>query len=227
MKLLIIEDEVDLARMLQKGLQKRGYVVDMAHDGLEGLETACINDYDAIVLDLNLPTLDGLDVLERLRAEKPDSRVLILSARSEIEDRVKGLELGASDYLPKPFDFRELEARIGVLLRREFVQKDTALHGRGIKLMLNEKRAASEAGDLIPLAPREYAILEYMMLHSDRTISAEELIEHVWSSDADYFSASVKVHISSLRRKLRAAVGDEVIQTVRGRGYIIEGVRGR
>lgn len=222
MKLLVIEDEIDLARLVQRGLKKKGYLVDVCHDGLEGLGTALTNDYDALILDLNLPTMDGLDVLKSLRREGRDKRVLILSARSEIEDRVLGLELGASDYLPKPFDFRELEARIDALLRRKFVQQNQQLNLKGISIDVRMRKVYDSEHNPVELTPREYALLEYLALHAGRVVSAEELIEHVWSSDVDSFTASVKTHVSSLRKKLLPVCGCDPIETVRGSGYLIK-----
>jgi DNA-binding response OmpR family regulator len=222
MKLLIIEDEIDLARLIQRGLRKKGYLADVCHDGLEGLETALINSYDALILDLNLPTMDGLDVLKALRKEGRDTRVLILSARSEIEDRVLGLELGASDYLPKPFDFRELEARIDALLRRKFVQLGQRIKLKGIYIDVRMRKIYDTEHNPVEISPREYSLLEYLALHAGRVVSAEELIEHVWSSDVDSFTASVKTHISSLRKKLLPVCGCDPIETVRGSGYLIK-----
>lgn len=221
MKILVIEDEGDLARLIQRGLKKKGYLVDTSLDGVEGAALACINDYDAVILDLNLPSMDGLEVLQTIRREKPDTRVLILSARSEVEDRVMGLELGASDYLPKPFDFRELEARISALLRRAFVQKDQEITVGGVTVDFRKKQAYGRDRTPLELTPREYALLEYLALHAGRVVSAEELLEHVWSSDADSFTASVKVHISSLRKKLTPLCGGNPIATVRGSGYLL------
>ena len=221
MKLLIIEDEKDLAKLIRRGLEKKGYLVDLCHDGLEGLEMATVNEYDVLILDLNLPSIDGLEVLSNLRKEEKNTPVLILSARGEVEDRVLGLNLGASDYLAKPFDFRELEARIDALLRREFVQQNQKHYIKGLCVDTQKKRAYDRASNLIDLTPREYALLEYLTLHGGRVISSEELIDHVWSSDANAFTASVKTHISSLRKKIIPICGCNPIETVRGSGYLL------
>ena len=215
MRLLIIEDEEQLLDALKKGLMKRGYAVDTAEDGITGSEMAYQNEYDVIILDLNLPGKDGIEVLEDIRTRSMTTKVLILSARSSVQ-----LDLGANDYLGKPFDFLELEARIRNLIRRDFVQQSTVIHLQNLTLDTAQKSAAVN-GHKLDLQPKEYAILEYMALHSGTVISAEELIEHIWDEEADMFSMSVKVHISNLRKKISAYGDSSLIVTVRGRGYMI------
>lgn len=220
MKLLIIEDDPDLSDILQKGFVKKKYIAEVALDGIEGCAQAIINDYDLIILDLNLPGMDGMDILSYIRKEKPNQRVLILSARSEVEDRVKGLNLGANDYLSKPFAFSELDARVRALLRREFTL--TAPVIRWHNLSLNTKSKSVYCGDsAVSLPPKEYAILEYLLYNVGRVVATEELIEHIWNSDVDLFSVSIKPHMSRLRKKLLSYTGREVIVTVRGNGYMI------
>lgn len=221
MKLLIIEDEIDLIHALEKGFRKKGYIVETAMDGKEGLGLYNINEYDIIILDLNLPSMDGMDILCAIRNKDKKQKVLILSARSAVEHRIKGLDMGANDYLSKPFDFGELEARVRSLLRREIIQQDVVLQCSSIKLDTKLKQVFTNTNDIIELAPKEYAILEYLMLNVDKIISAEKLIEHIWDSDANYFTDSVKVHISNIRKKLKEACGREVITTMRGHGYLI------
>lgn len=220
MKLLIIEDEIDLVNALKKGFIKKGYVVDCATDGEEGLELYHINEYDLIILDLNLPSMDGLKVLEAIRGKDKMQRVLILSARSAVSDRIKGLDMGANDYLSKPFDFGELDARVRSLLRCELIQHNTLIHYDDIKLDTRAKNISIK-GLTLCLAPREYAILEYLLLYQGKVISAESLIEHVWNSETNMFTDAVKVHISNIRKKLRETCGKEYITTVRGQGYLI------
>lgn len=220
MKLLIVEDDPDLSRLLQKGLTKKGYVAEIASDGIEGCSQAFINDYDLVILDLNLPGLDGMEVLSKIRRDKPDQRILILSARSQVEDRVKGLNMGANDYLTKPFDFAELEARISALLRREFSQAAPVICWG--PLSLNTRTKVLTCGEtVLNLPPKEFSILEYLLYNQGRTVSTEELIEHVWHSDVDLFSITIKPHMSRLRKKLLEHTGSEVICTVRGCGYLI------
>ena len=220
MRLLIIEDEEQLLDALKRGLTKRGYAVDTAEDGITGSEMAYQNEYDVIILDLNLPGKDGIEVLKDIRTRSMTTKVLILSARSSVPDKIKGLDLGANDYLGKPFDFLELEARIRNLIRRDFVQQSTVIHLQNLTLDTAQKSAAVN-GHKLDLQPKEYAILEYLALRSGTVISAEELIEHIWDEEADMFSMSVKVHISNLRKKISAYGDSGLIVTVRGRGYMI------
>ncbi len=220
MRLLIIEDEEQLLDALKRGLTKRGYAVDKAEDGITGSEMAYQNEYDVIILDLNLPGKDGIEVLKDIRTRSMTTKVLILSARSSVPDKIKGLDLGANDYLGKPFDFLELEARIRNLIRRDFVQQSTVIHLQNLTLDTAQKSAAVN-GHKLDLQPKEYAILEYLALHSGTVISSEELIEHIWDEEADMFSMSVKVHISNLRKKISAYGDSGLIVTVRGGGYMI------
>lgn len=217
MKLLLVEDEEKLSEFLAKGLRKCGYAVDTAYDGEDALGQYYVNEYDLIVLDLNLPVLDGLQVLEKIREQDKHIRILILSARIAVEDRIRGLEMGANDYLIKPFDFGELQARIHVLLRMQFIQNPSVLQYAGIKLDTASKTVQID-GIPIELTRKEFGILEYLMTYIGQVISAERLIEHVWSSDADPFSNSFKFHIHSLKKKL----GCNVIKNIRGCGYVVE-----
>lgn len=218
MKLLIIEDEEDMLAALKKGFEKKGYIVDTAADGAEGYELYQLNAYDLIVLDLNLPSMDGLEVLSAIREEDQEQRILILSARSKVEDRITGLDMGANDYLPKPFAFGELDARVRSLLRRETVQKDVVLTAGDLRLNTRTKTAFGK-GEALTLAPREYAILEYLLMHKGKVISSETLLDHMWDSEVNLFTDSVKVHISNIRKKLKDAGMADCIKTVRGSGY--------
>lgn len=217
MKLLIIEDEVSLQTALARGFIKLGYAVDAASDGEEALELYYSSRYDAIILDLNLPKLDGLEVLKEIRRDDRASKILILSARGEVEDKIKGLDLGANDYLAKPFNFRELEARIRALIRRDFSLQNTKISASGLTLDTALKRVYFR-GNEIKLTKKEYGILEYLMLNKGSIVRGEDLIEHVWSSDADLFSNAFKVHINALRKKLPP----DCIKNVRGQGYYVE-----
>lgn len=219
MKLLLVEDEELLSAAMAKGLRKRGYAVDCAFDGEEALELYGVNEYDLMILDLNLPKLDGMEVLRRIREQDGVLRVLILSARSTVPDKIAGLDGGSNDYLTKPFDFAELEARIRALLRQEVRMKDVCLSCGALQVDTAAKRVSWKE-EPVELTKKEYSILEYLMAHQDRVVSPEELIEHVWDSEADPFSNSFRFHISSLRKKLSSVCGtDDLIVTLRGQGY--------
>ncbi len=221
MKLLIIEDEEDLLRALKTGFEKKGYAVDTAADGTDGCEFAFINDYDLILLDLNLPGMDGLDILKKIRENDLRQKVLILSARSDYAQRIEGLDLGANDYLVKPFDFGELEARVRSLLRRNFTQNNVILKFERFFLDTCAHLLYTDTEEKIDLTPKEFSILEYLLLHRGKAVSAEELIEHIWLSDSSLFSNSIKVHVSTLRKKLASYTDCELITNMRGAGYCI------
>ncbi len=218
MRLLIVEDEKELCDTVAKSLYNSGYEVDTCYDGSEALDFALSENYDLIVLDLNLPNMDGMDILKELRKSNDETKVLILSARSQIADKVEGLDAGANDYMEKPFHLEELEARIRSLTRRKFVQNDVLLSYD--KLTFDtKKREASVGGEKVSLTRKENGILEYLLLNRGRPISQEELIEHVWDANADSFSGSIRVHMSSLRKKLKAALGFDPIVNKIGEGY--------
>lgn len=220
MKILIVEDEKILRDSLAEGLRLKGYAVDIAADGEDADNKAFCENYDLIILDLNLPKMDGFTVLENFRKENLDVPVLILSARDGIDDKVKGLDLGANDYLTKPFHFAELEARVRSLLRRKTVIENTVLSS-GALCFDTVTRVVTAAGDPVSLTMKETALLEYLLLHKGRVIKLEELIEHIWDINADTFSNSVRVHMSSLRRKLKAQVGFDPVTNIIGEGYVI------
>ena len=222
MKLLIIEDEEDILIALEIGLKKQGYVIDTSTDGEEGLELALINKYDLIVLDLNLPSMDGLEILEKIREVDEECKILILSARSDYSQRIIGLDKGANDYLIKPFDFGELVARIRALLRRSFVQKSAKIQYKNIIVDTASRTVYTNNNEKIELTPKEFSIFAYLIINKGRTVSAEELIESIWSEDASMFSNSIKVHVSSLRKKLNIFCNEEIIFNIRGAGYIIK-----
>lgn len=220
MRLLIVEDEKELCDTVAKSLYGAGYEVDTCYDGDEALDYILSDDYDLIVLDLNLPGMDGMDILRELRKKNEETKVLILSARSQIADKVEGLDAGANDYMEKPFHLQELEARIRSLTRRKFVQKDVCLEC-GELTFDTRKREAYVKGIPVALTRKENGILEYLILNQGRPVSQEELIEHVWDASVDSFSGSVRVHMSSLRKKLKAALGYDPIVNKVGEGYEI------
>ena len=222
MRLLIIEDEQALADMVAQHLRTAGYEIDVCYDGDSGLEAATTESYDLIILDLNLPKMDGMELLKELRTHDGETGVLILSARSGISDKVEGLDAGANDFLSKPFHMQELDARIRSLTRRKFIQNSLTLTLG--KLMFDTKsRIASVDGVPLQLTRKETGILEYLLLHQGRPVSQEELMEHVWDSSVDAFSNSIRVHISSLRKKLRAALEYDPIRNRIGEGYVMGG----
>ena len=222
MRLLVVEDEKALCESIAKGLRLDGYEVDTAFDGEEAMEIISTDSYDLIILDLNLPGMDGLDILKNMRASDNETNVLILSARGGLSDKIEGLDSGANDYLCKPFHFEELEARVRSLTRRRTVQNNIVLECGEISLN-TKTRTAFAKGEEIALTRKELAILEYLILHQGRPVSQEELIEHVWDSSVDSFSNSIRVHISALRKKIRTALGYDPITNRVGQGYVIGG----
>ena len=222
MRILIIEDETNLCNSIAEGLRMDGYEVDSCQDGLDALELCEAEHYDLILLDLNLPGMDGMEVLRRLRKEDEETRVLILSARGQIRDKVRGLDAGANDYLTKPFHFEELEARVRSLTRRKFIQKDVCLQCGEISFDTKARTAVAK-GQSLSLTRKEAGLLEYLLLHQGQVISQEEMLEHLWDNSVNSFSNSIRVHISSLRKKLRTALVYDPIQNKIGQGYMIGG----
>lgn len=223
MRILVVEDEIELCNTIAEGLEIDGYAVDTCYDGNEAYDLMYVENYDLVILDLNLPGMDGIEILEEIRKTNNEIKILILSARGSISDRVKGLDIGANDYLIKPFDFEELEARIRNLLRRQFIQVNSVLEFDNIKLNTVKRTATVNNEDII-LTKKELAILEYLLLNQNKVVSKEELIEHVWNMDVDSFSNAVRVHIATLRKKLKASLGYDVLQTKIGEGYYLEKV---
>ena len=224
MHILVVEDEKALCDTIVRSLKRLAYSVDYCYDGKTATEMLAVENFDLVVLDLNLPGMDGMDILRELRKENEETKVLILSARSQIIDKVEGLDAGANDYMEKPFHIQELEARIRSLTRRKFVQKDICLHCKDIKFD-TKKREAYAKGILVPLTRKENGILEYLLLNQGRPVSQEELIEHVWDASIDSFSGSIRVHMSSLRKKFKAVLGYDPIVNKIGEGYkLVEGV---
>ena len=224
MHILVVEDERALCETIVRSLRRLAYSVDYCHDGEQALGLLCVERYDLVLLDLNLPGADGMTVLRTLRKTDRDTRVLILSARSEVADKVAGLDAGANDYLSKPFHLAELEARVRSLTRRKFIQQDVCLSCGALRFD-SRSRTASVEGQTIPLTRKESGVLEYLLLHQGRPVSQEELIDHVWDGSVDSFSNSIRVHMSALRKKLRTALGYDPIHNRIGEGYVIEGER--
>lgn len=225
MRVLIIEDEPELRAQIAETLRQQNYTVDTAGDGVTGLERACTEPYDLLILDIMLPHQDGFSVLRELRAEQIATPVLMLTARVEVEDRVRGLDLGADDYLLKPFSMAELLARIRALLRRSHTQASPLLTVGDIHLDTGT-REVTRSGRPVSLTPKEFALLEFLLYNRNRAISRFNLAEHVWGDAFDPFTMSntIDVHIRNLRRKLDDQAG-EVIVTVRGIGYMVRDVQ--
>lgn len=220
MRILVVEDEKRIADFLGRGLESAGYAVDIAPDGRSAIEMVHATDYDLITLDLMLPDMDGLQVLEKIRNRKVNPPVLVLSARGAVEDRVKGLELGADDYLIKPFAFVELLARVRVLLRRGQPTPEKLSVG---ELSLDcIRRKVTRAGENIDLAPKEFSILEYLMRNKGRPLSRTMIVEHVWDMDYDGLTNIVDVYIRHLRSKIDDDFPTKLIHTVRGVGYMLD-----
>lgn len=221
MRILVIEDEKELCDLIKEGLILDGYEVDACYNGLDGEEMATIETYDLILLDLTLPDMDGMDILKSVRSQNALVPILILSARVQTEDKVEGLDRGANDYLTKPFDFSELEARIRSLTRRKFEQKSIYLSFDGLEMDTKTRRLHYNNEEIF-LTKKEMGILEYLLLNQERVVSQEEIIEHVWNNEVNEFSNSIRVHISALRKKLREKMGHDPIVNKVGQGYILK-----
>jgi DNA-binding response OmpR family regulator len=221
MRLLLIEDYPPLQKSLSKGLREAGFAVDVTGDGKEGLWYATGNDYDVIILDLMLPGMDGLTVLEKLRAGGKQTHVLILTARAELEDKVRGLDLGADDYLAKPFEFDELLARVRALVRRGYPDKAPAIEVGGLRIDTSARRVWRNEQE-IELTAREYALLEYLARRAGETVSRNDIWEHLYEFDSEASSNVVDVYVGYLRRKIDRPDEDSLIRTLRGQGYVLE-----
>jgi DNA-binding response OmpR family regulator len=220
MRVLVVEDYEPLARSVTQGLREAGYAVDLSADGEEGLWYAESNAYDAIVLDLMLPKVDGLEVLRRLRQKKNPAAVLILTARDRVEDRVTGLDAGADDYLVKPFEFTELLARLRAVIRRRYQVQDSVIRVADLEVDTGA-RVVKRAGAAVALSAREYALLEYLALRQGQIVTRAEIWEHVYDFASDPSSNVVDVYIGYLRKKLDQDRDPKLIQTRRGQGYLL------
>jgi DNA-binding response OmpR family regulator len=219
MRLLVVDDEIDLANAVAKGLRREGYAVDVAASGSEALDQLSYTEYDLVCLDLTMPGLDGLDVCRQLRAGAgAQPRVLMLTARDAVADRVTGLDVGADDYLVKPFSFPELAARVRTLLRRDTPHRSALLRVGPLELD-DARRSARRAERELELTAKEFALLRYFMTHPGAVLSQERLLEHVWDTNADPFTNTVRVTVGTLRRKLSVAGEEPLLETVIGSGY--------
>lgn len=220
MRALIIEDHKELADSVKAHLIQENYQVDVAYEGLIGEEKAYVNCYDVILLDLNLPDKDGIEILKFLRDEGIDTPVVIITARDELEERTLGLDAGADDYIGKPFQLKEVSARIRAVIRR--------YHGRSNPIITigslsidPASRQAKWNQQLIPLNVKEFDILEYLAIRHPAVVSSEEITEHIYDDDFDPFSSILRVHLTRLRRKLNGATGKDILANMRGKGYYL------
>lgn len=221
MRILVIEDDDGIASFITKGLREAGFAVDRAPDGESGLHLALNEPYDAMVVDIMLPKLDGLTLIRELRACKKNTPVIILSAKREVDDRVKGLQTGSDDYLTKPFAFSELLARIQALVRRSTGSVDPTTLEVGDLRMDLLKREVTRSGGKIDLQPREFVLLEYLMRNAGRVVSKTMIMEHVWDYNFDPRTNVVEVRVSKLRDKINRGFDKQLIDTVRGVGYVL------
>ena len=223
MKVLIVEDEKTLAFEVETFLKKAFYLCELAHNGKKALEMLDINLYDFILLDLGLPDIDGLTLLEEAKKLNPDAAYIILTARGNIEDRIKGLDLGADDYLPKPFSLPELQSRMQAISRRKFGIKNESIPIGEFKVDL-QNRTLFNGDAEIDLTRKEFDLLSYMLLHKNRVLTRMQLSEHIWGSytDDDYDSNYIDVHIKNIRKKMGLYAPVDWLETVRGVGYRIK-----
>jgi DNA-binding response OmpR family regulator len=219
MRLLIVEDDADIAEVVRRGLTAGGYDVDIAADGEAGLRAAQEHEYAAVLLDVMLPGLNGWEVCRRLRSGRRTTPILMLTARDAVEDRVKGLDLGADDYLPKPFELRELLARVRALVRRDRVHRTRVIQVGEVAIDTGA-RQVTVAGREVHLTSREYTLLEALASHEGRPLTREYILERVWSDDESY-SNTVDVYIGQLRRKIDGGRKPSLIQTLHGVGYVL------
>ncbi len=219
MKILVVEDEEAMARVVRRGLEQASYTVDIAADGVTGLRLALEGNYSAIVLDLMLPRMDGWRVCQELRSRRNQVPILMLTARGAVDDRVRGLEMGADDYLPKPFEFAELLARVRALLRRDRVHRARVIHIDDLEIDTAQRRV-TRAGAEIGLSRREYDLLEALAAHEGHVLTRDAIQERVWT-DTEAYSNTVDVYIGFLRKKIDAGHAVPLIHTVRGVGYCL------
>jgi DNA-binding response OmpR family regulator len=220
MRILVVEDEKELADAIARGLNKQGFASDTAYDGEEALFKIDLNSYDLIILDLSLPKIDGLEVCKKLRESNSSIGILMLTARSGLDERTRGLDSGADDYLVKPFYFPELLARVRAILRRKGVTRNIILRIGDFVIDPNTIKGYFKDAEVF-FTVKEFSILEYLMQNSGRIVSQEELLEHIWDEDSNLFTQAIKVHISNIRKKLKGIGAEDLIVTIKGKGYII------
>jgi len=222
MRVLIVEDEKKIAEFVKRGLKEEGYAVDIANDGENGFFLAKTNEYDIILLDIMLPKIDGVTLCRKIREGGVGSPVIMLTAKDSVEDKVQGLDSGADDYITKPFAFEELLARIRAILRKRSSHASTLLKVGDLAMDLTTHKV-NRSGKAIDLTTKEFALLEYLMRNADKVVTRTMISEHVWDIDFDTFTNVIDVYINYLRNKIDSGNKKKMIQTIRGRGYMLKG----
>jgi len=218
MRILIVEDEPTLRKLEKNYLEKKGFVVDEVENGLEAISKISINSYDCVLLDLNIPEKDGIKVSKELREKGNQTPIIMVTARSQIYNKLEGFDSGADDYITKPFDMKELVARINAVIKRSSINNEEVLE-IGNMVVHPEKNIVIKEENEIEISNKEMGILEYLLRNRGKIISSEELLEHVWDSNVDMFTDTVKTHIKTLRKKIDSK--KKIIKTVRGKGYVV------
>mgnify|MGYP003362816919 FL=1 len=221
MKILVVEDEKDLNKIITKYLKKSNYSVDSAYNGEEALDYINVGEYDVIILDIMMPKMNGYDFIKQIRRDKNNVAVLMLTAKDSLEDKVKGLDLGADDYLVKPFEFDELLARIRAMLRRNYRESATNILVIGDVELDTVKKSVTKNGNIIELTAKKYEVLEYLLRNKNHILSREQIREHVWDFDYEGESNIIDVLIKNIRQKIDDNKEESIIQTKRGAGYVI------
>src|SRR5579863_5389834 len=220
MRILIVEDEIKLAHAMKRALQLQKYAVDVVNNGKDGLDFAIGEDLNLIILDVMLPGMDGIEICKRIRTEGIHTPILMLTARGQISDKVTGLDVGADDYMVKPFSFEELFARIRALVRRPAQSNDPVLHIKD--LTLDPKTFTVKRSErMIELSAKEFSLLEYLLRNKNTVLTKDQIIAHVWNYDSDILPSTIEVHIKHLRDKIDISGENSIIYTIRGRGYTI------
>jgi two-component system, OmpR family, response regulator len=222
MRILLVEDDKAIASFISKGLREAGFATDHAEDGVDGLHLALNEPYDAAIIDIMLPGLDGLSLIEELRKKKVNTPIIVLSAKRSVDDRIKGLQMGGDDYLTKPFSFSELLARVQALIRRSSsISEPTGLEAGDLSMDIAARRV-TRGGKQIDLQPREFSLLEYFMRNKGRVLSKTMILEHVWDYNFDPQTNVVDVLVCRLRNKVDKEFEKKMIQTIRGVGYVLK-----
>lgn len=221
MRILLVEDEKEINDVIAYGFRKEGFIVDCAFDGEDALDKAISSDYDTIILDLNLPKLDGICVCKEIRRQKILTPIIMLTARDKMIDKIDGLNCGADDYMIKPYDFRELSARVQAMIRRKYAVTTTKMILDGLELDFGQKKVVYN-GSPIDLTKKEFDILHYLCSRKPDVCTLEDILEHCFDEFANPFTNTVRVHLGNLRKKLRTSIGKDIIVTRKGSGYSIE-----